>query len=126
MNIDQQARQDSFFRATRPEMIRHLPSRFARFGPGYPKRLYRQIKRAYRQTHELNAAAAFEFTCTPEFLIQAVDNHSQAQDLLRRATGMPRTKLGARVRSVALDNADVAREVLEVIAHTANRAPELN
>ncbi|CAM3264775.1 hypothetical protein DESA109040_05735 [Deinococcus saxicola] len=126
MNADQQARQDSFSRATRPEMIRPLPARFTRFGPGYPKRLYRQIKRAYRQTHELNGAASFEFTCTPEFLLQAVDNHRQAQDLLRKATGMPRTKLGARIRAAALNNADVALEVLEVIAHTANRAPALN
>lgn len=124
LSPDAQNRLDRLVRATRPEMVR--PSGTARLGAGYPKRLYRRLLAAYAATHTLMADCADDAMMTPEFVIAAVRNHDCAQSLLAQTRRLPRTHLGARARAQALDNADVALEVLEVIANTANRAPALN
>lgn len=122
MNIDQQNRQHSFVRATRRGMVRPSPL----VTTAHAKVLYRRLRHAYARTHKLLGRACFEFTCTSQFLIQAVDNECRAQALLREARTMPRTNVGMCVREVALDNADVAHGLLKCLASTLNRAPALN
>ena len=119
-----QDRLDRLVRATRPEMV--CPSDAARLGPGHPKRLYRRLQAARAATHHLLSEFGYEKRFGPDDVIAAVRNHERAQSLLGQARRLPRTHLGAKARAQALDNADVALEVLELLANEANRAPALN
>ncbi|WP_084047655.1 hypothetical protein [Deinococcus hopiensis] len=124
MNDIQTERHEALVRATRPGMVQPQAARLAPSGAS--KRLYREVKAAYSTTHSLLAELSYETHYTPKLICYAVDNHCRAEALLSQGRALPRTFLGARVRSAALDNESVAPELLEVIAHTANRAPELN
>jgi hypothetical protein len=124
LSPDAQNRLDRLVRATQPEMIR--PSGAARLGAGHPKRLYRRLRAAWWATHELLSDFSFEKTFAPNDVIAAVSNHERAQSLLAQARRLPRTHLGAKARAQAQDNADVALEVVALLANEANRAPALN
>jgi hypothetical protein len=124
LSPDAQNRLDRLVRATQPEMVQ--PSGAARLGPGYPRRLYSRLQTAYAATHHLMADFGFEKRFTALDVVAAVRNHDHAQELLAQARRLPRTYLGAKARARALDNADVALEILELLANEANRAPALN
>lgn len=109
--------------ATAPEMF--APVLSTRFGPGYAKRLRRELAPVYQATHALLARLSHAPRLTPADLQDAVANWQRADHYLARARRLPRTYAGARARLIARDNESVAREVLEVLAARLNRAARL-
>lgn len=106
--------------ATAPEMF--APVLSTRFGPGYAKRLRRELAPVYQATHALLHRLSSAERLTPADLQDAVTNWQRADHSLARARRLPRTYAGARARLIARDNESVAREVLEVLAARLNRA----
>lgn len=98
----------------------------ARFGAGWPKRVWRQLKVSYAGTHGILAQLELGMVYSPQSLMIAVENYQQARAWSVRAARLPRTKLGWRTRKLAADNESVALEVLEVLSARLNRVPRLH
>jgi hypothetical protein len=60
------------------------------------------------------------------FVLQVAANVAHAEALFLAACALPATRVRMRVLTAAEDNLNVAREVVEVLANYANRAPVLN
>jgi len=97
---------------------------------GHPKRLLRQIRRDYVQTHHLMSTLAMlglePLNLDAAFVLQVAANVAHAEALFLAACALPSTRVRVRVLAAAEDNLDVAREVVDVLAHCANRAAVLN
>ncbi|MFC3833422.1 hypothetical protein [Deinococcus rufus] len=117
MNETQTARHDDVLRAIAPGMIR-VDRQLAQLCPGYAKTLRREIQGAYGRTHQLLGSMCVTTTdlppTTPALLRRALENHQRAQALLELARRLPVTRSGVVARLVALDNASVALEALEL------------
>ncbi|MBZ9715917.1 hypothetical protein [Deinococcus multiflagellatus] len=86
--------------------------------PGRDRPLRRRIGQAYLQTHRLlgDLSWALQQGGTPSAADrqQLADNVAAAQALLAQTRPLPLTRGGVRARQVALDNANVAQEALDV------------
>ncbi len=106
-------------RAVRPHMIRRLA--------GYrtqadAKRYHRRMRKAYVVTHGLLGLLSCTDPLPHDFAVQAVDNLRRAEALHQAVLYLPVTAEGAKARAVALDNLDVAQELVEAMTRMIRRA----
>jgi hypothetical protein len=96
--------------------------------PAHATRLLRQIRRDYFQTH--NFCGSLELCgyqpLNAAFIMAAAANLTHAEALYAAAYRLPLTRTSLRVREAAESNLDVAREVIDTVAKTANAAPKLH
>lgn len=100
-------------------MIRRLPGHRSQTDV---KRFHRRVRKAYVVTHGLLGLLSCTDPLPRDFAVQAVDNLRRAEALHQAVLYLPVTAEGAKARAVALDNLDVAEELVETMTRMIRRA----